>query len=66
MGVLTGIVPMTTEFDLPCTACGDDLTRREATVSGIEKSVQVADCPRCGARHYPQKALLALRSRMRT
>ncbi|WP_246998830.1 hypothetical protein [Halosolutus gelatinilyticus] len=54
---------MTSEFDLPCSACGGDL--REVAIDpcdlGIEietdVSVLVAKCRVCGERHYPEQTL---------
>ncbi|WP_306055356.1 hypothetical protein [Natronococcus wangiae] len=58
---------MTSEFDLPCSACGGDL--REVTIEphklGInvetESSVLVAECRICGERHYPERTLATLK-----
>ncbi|WP_136351009.1 hypothetical protein [Natronorubrum bangense] len=58
---------MTSEFDLPCSACGGDL--REATIESHELGLQVetempllvAECRTCGERHYPEGTLATLR-----
>jgi len=57
---------MVSEYDLPCTACGENLERATVTLSGVEARVAIAECDRCGARHYPRSALDALKSRTRT
>lgn len=54
---------MTSEFDLPCSACGGSL--REVAVKpqalGIqgttESTILVAECQSCGERHYPEQTL---------
>ncbi|WP_136715609.1 zf-TFIIB domain-containing protein [Halorientalis salina] len=46
---------MTTEFDLPCADCGQDLVRRQVLRAG--ESVTVAQCPNCGGQYYPKAAL---------
>jgi uncharacterized Zn finger protein len=51
---------MVSEFDLPCTECGGDLTR--SVVQSTGGNVAVAECPDCGTRHYPELALSALQS----
>lgn len=60
---------MTSEFDLPCSACGGDL--REVTIESHELGMQVetettvlvAECETCGEYHYPEQTLTALRGR---
>ena len=47
---------MVSEFDLPCTACGHDLTERTVQTANAS-GVTVAECPECGTRHYPESAL---------
>jgi len=49
---------MVSEYDLPCTNCGHDLSR--VTLAG---DVPVAKCPNCGTRHYPEGSLEAARGR---
>jgi len=51
---------MVSEYELPCTECGGDLTK--AVVQTTEDSVTIAECPDCGTRHYPEPALSSLRS----
>ncbi|MFB6183004.1 MAG: hypothetical protein ABEI96_00475 [Haloarculaceae archaeon] len=49
---------MVSEFDLPCSECGDDLVRTTAPAPsrpGVE--LQVAECPTCGGRYYPEATL---------
>ena len=53
---------MTTEFELNCTACGTALSRR--TVRGEKvglpettDGVEVAECPNCGGRYFPESTL---------
>lgn len=46
---------MTTEFDLPCADCGQELVRQELSRTGA--TVTVAQCPNCGSRYYPETAL---------
>ena len=50
---------MVSEFDLPCTNCGSELSRSTITVGAGD--VSVAECPRCGARHYPEASLASLK-----
>lgn len=58
---------MTSEFGLPCSACGGDL--REVTIESHElgtnvetdASVLVAECRICGERHYPERTLATVR-----
>jgi predicted nucleic-acid-binding Zn-ribbon protein len=52
---------MVSEFDLPCTDCGHDLA--ETTIAVTGSRVVVAECPNCGTRHYPEKALARLDTR---
>lgn len=59
---------MVTEFDLPCTACGQELTAAsvptgDANALTDAESVTVAECRNCGTRHYPEAALDGVRSR---
>ncbi|WP_336002769.1 hypothetical protein [Halorientalis halophila] len=46
---------MTTEFDLPCADCGQELVRRQIDRAGT--TVTVAVCQNCGGRYYPESAL---------
>jgi predicted RNA-binding Zn-ribbon protein involved in translation (DUF1610 family) len=46
---------MVSEFDLPCTDCGQQLTRAEIELPSGR--AQVAECPTCGSRYYPESAL---------
>ncbi|MEF8853282.1 MAG: hypothetical protein V5A44_03835 [Haloarculaceae archaeon] len=50
---------MVTEFDLPCTDCGQELVRRQVAETG--DVLTVAECPSCGERDYPEGTLSALR-----
>lgn len=55
---------MVSEFDLPCTECGQRLDR--ATVAtASDATVEIAECSNCGTRHYPKTALDSFRSRTR-
>lgn len=47
---------MTTEFDLPCVDCGQELVRQRIT-TGSGGDVTVAQCPNCGSQYYPEDAL---------
>lgn len=57
---------MTSEFDLPCSVCGDDL--REVVLEPRELGIQVetdaavlvAECQSCSERHYPEQTLADL------
>lgn len=51
---------MVSEFDLPCTACGEPLAR--STIRP-DDDVPVAVCSRCGTRHYPEATLETLEER---
>lgn len=46
---------MTTEFELPCVDCGQELVRQRLSTGGDD--VTVAQCPDCGSRYYPEDAL---------
>lgn len=47
---------MTTEFDLPCVDCGQELVRQRIS-TGSDGAVTVAQCPNCGSQYYPEDAL---------
>ncbi|MBX0294370.1 hypothetical protein [Haloarcula nitratireducens] len=47
---------MVSEYDLPCSECGDSLVRAEVTTADGSVLV-VAECQNCGGRHYPESAL---------
>lgn len=57
---------MTSEFDLPCTACGGEL--REIALNPrqlgfqveIDGDILVAECQTCGERYYPEQTLADL------
>ena len=57
---------MTSEFDLGCANCGTSLTRREVAAEtlgfGASDSLEVAECPDCGRRYFPETTLERLRS----
>ena len=52
---------MTSEYELGCATCGGSLTRREVAgeALGISAagSVEVAECPDCGERYFPETTL---------
>ncbi|UPV74671.1 zf-TFIIB domain-containing protein [Halorussus limi] len=52
---------MTSEYDLDCAVCGTSLTRREvagdALGVGASESLEVAECPDCGGRYFPEETL---------
>jgi uncharacterized Zn finger protein len=48
---------MVSEFDLPCTACGQDLVEAHVVAPSGDAQVTVAECQNCGTRHYPETAL---------
>jgi predicted RNA-binding Zn-ribbon protein involved in translation (DUF1610 family) len=54
---------MTRETDLPCSDCGGTLLERDVSArdlaAGVDASrtVVVAECTECGARHYPDGTL---------
>ena len=51
------------ETDIPCSDCGTELEARTVHVCDLPIStdrqcnVEVAICPRCGARYYPRETL---------
>lgn len=57
---------MTSEYDLDCATCGASLTRREVTGEslglGAADSLEVAECPNCGGRYFPETTLERLRT----
>ncbi|WP_137285202.1 zf-TFIIB domain-containing protein [Halorussus salinisoli] len=57
---------MTSEFELDCATCGTSLTRREVAADalglGASESLEVAECPDCGGRYFPETTLERLRS----
>ncbi|WP_276279108.1 zf-TFIIB domain-containing protein [Halorussus caseinilyticus] len=57
---------MTSEFELDCATCGSSLTRRKVAADrfgvGSLDSVEVAECPNCGGRYFPETTLERLRS----
>jgi uncharacterized protein with PIN domain len=58
---------MTHETDLPCSDCGAGLFERTIDVQDLpfattgNETVTIAECPRCGARFYPEDTLSRLR-----
>lgn len=58
---------MTHETDLPCSDCGADLFERTIDVQDLpfattaNERVTIVECPRCGARFYPEDTLSKLR-----
>ncbi|WP_435175082.1 zf-TFIIB domain-containing protein [Halorussus sp. AFM4] len=52
---------MISEYDLGCATCGASLTRREVTGEalglGAADSLEVAECPNCGGRYFPETTL---------
>lgn len=52
---------MTSEYELGCATCGGSLTRREVPgeTLGLSAvgSVEVAECPNCGGRYFPETTL---------
>ncbi|MDG5776339.1 hypothetical protein VB773_08885 [Haloarculaceae archaeon H-GB2-1] len=49
---------MVSEFELPCSECGDDLVQTTVPApSEPTVEVTVAECPSCGGRHYPEPTL---------
>lgn len=51
---------MVSEFDLPCTDCGQDLVAQDLSESSATGDITVAECPSCGGRYYPEEALSRL------
>ncbi|WP_167599487.1 hypothetical protein [Halorussus marinus] len=55
---------MTTEFDLGCVQCDESLARRTVAAQrlgfGGETEIEVAECPSCGGRYFPEAALRRL------
>lgn len=57
---------MTHETDIPCSDCGTELVERTvdvrelATATAADGRVNVAVCPSCGARYYPDETLTHL------
>ncbi len=52
------------ETDLPCSDCGAGLFERSVDVRELpvtlpsqDQTITVAECPRCGARYYPEDTL---------
>lgn len=54
---------MIQETDLPCVDCRGDLVERTLRAGDLpvetayRDRVDVAECPRCGARYYPERTL---------
>jgi hypothetical protein len=60
---------VTSEYELGCATCGGSLTRREVAVDsvggeaaeslglGAAESLEVAECPDCGGRYFPEATL---------
>ncbi len=54
------------ETDLPCSDCGSALTERTIPATDLplpvetEQPIQVAICPSCEARYYPEQTLTTL------
>ncbi|WP_202935045.1 hypothetical protein [Halorussus amylolyticus] len=57
---------MTTEFDLGCVNCEESLTRREVAAEALgfatPGEVEVAECPDCGSRYFPDATLKRLQT----
>lgn len=57
---------VTSEYDLDCTTCGGSLTRREVGAEALGfptlDSVEIAECPDCGGRYFPESTLERLNS----
>ncbi|WP_276301735.1 zf-TFIIB domain-containing protein [Halorussus lipolyticus] len=57
---------MTSEYDLGCAVCGSSLTRREVTAEALGfssfDSLEVAECPDCGGRYFPETTLERLQT----
>jgi len=55
---------MTTEFDLGCVQCDESLARRAVAAEQLgfagATEVEVAECPNCGNRYFPEAALRQL------
>lgn len=57
---------MPNETDLPCSDCGGPLRERDVPPADLSAGVEtaspvvVAECRRCGARHYPDGTLKRL------
>lgn len=57
---------MVHESDLPCSDCGAALVERDveppalSLSSSSEGPLSLAECPACGARYYPERALARL------
>lgn len=53
--------PMISEYELDCATCGASLNRQEIEGErlgvGSLDSVEVAECPDCGGRYFPESAL---------
>lgn len=56
---------MTSEYELGCATCGESLNRREVAGEALGRStvgsVEVAECPNCGGRYFPETTLERLR-----
>jgi DNA-directed RNA polymerase subunit RPC12/RpoP len=60
---------MTSEYELDCATCGASLTRREVPGDALSfgrsdssrpaesESLEVAECPDCGGRYFPETTL---------
>lgn len=52
---------MISEYDLDCTNCGESLMKREVTAETLgfdtRGSLEVAECPDCGDRYFPETTL---------
>ena len=60
---------MTSEYELDCATCGASLTRREVPGDALRvgqsdspklggaESLEVAECPNCGGRYFPETTL---------
>jgi YgiT-type zinc finger domain-containing protein len=52
---------MISEYDLDCTNCGESLIKREVTSETLgfdaHGSLEVAECPDCGDRYFPETTL---------
>lgn len=60
---------MLREKDLPCSDCGTQLVERTVEPlelfesSSIDGTIQLAECPECGARYFPDQSLSKLNAR---
>jgi YgiT-type zinc finger domain-containing protein len=57
---------MISEYDLDCTNCGEPLIKQEVTAETLGfdagDSLEVAECPDCGDRYFPETTLERLQT----